>query len=440
MKCQVQRQRMKDAERPATDIPDAHRNEYQRRDGKNDTVHAPIVRHVGRTGKGDRLAAKTEICDRWWMNMWALAARVVVRLAWPVRPGAFRLWLALLVFIHHLSSLDWGPAAVYAFFVLSGFWIETMWAARYRHARRPYLTYLVSRVWRLAPAMVLVSVITIVLLPVIGVPATVIWAAPLHLIASTAFLLGYAWLPYLPVGSAWSLDVEMQFYLVAPMLALALAGTGAAAAAGPDRGRPGRAGPAVLVVAASVCSAWSALVIKAYVLPCYIAFFMVGMTASRLAWQPSRRLAGRSIAGTAALALGDIVSPWRGILVGGAHPGPLHVYAPAFNVALAVTIIPFAIADHPPDQRPARSRHGRDVVYRLSPALAGHAVVLRHHRPVPAAAGGGGDRHRPGAAGILADLALLRSSDQSPARARWVAARMVDDRATADRGRQDRAR
>src|SRR5579863_217672 len=111
----------------------------------------------------------------------ALIGRIVSRLAWPVRPGAFRLFLALMVFVNHFSSLDWGGAAVYAFFVLSGFWIETMWTERYRHCRRPYLTYMVSRVWRLAPVMVLVSLITLALLPVVGVPmATILPGNPVH--------------------------------------------------------------------------------------------------------------------------------------------------------------------------------------------------------------------------------------------------------------------
>lgn len=265
------------------------------------------------------------------MKIHVLAGVVVSRLAWPVLPGAFRLFLALLVFVHHLSSIDWGAAAVYCFFVLSGFWIETMWSVKYRHARQPYLTYLASRVWRLAPTMVLVSLITLALLPLIGISQATIWVGnPLHLIVSTVLLLGYSWLPYLPVGSAWSLDIEMQFYIVAPLLALMLAISRRAAFA--------------LLGAAALCSVWTVLAGKIYILPCYIGFFVAGMAASRLRWHPGRRIAAVSMALTVALVVGDVLSPWRGVLIGGAHPGPLHAYAPLFNLALAVALIPFAIA------------------------------------------------------------------------------------------------
>ncbi len=289
------------------------------------------------------------------MTALALFGRVVARLAWPVRPGAFRLFLALMVFVHHFSSLDWGPAAVYAFFVLSGFWIETMWTTRYRHARQPYLTYMVSRVWRLAPVMVLVSLITMLLLPLVGVPMTTILGSnPLRLALSTLFLLGYTWLPYLPVGSAWSLDVEMQFYIVAPLLAVALAT--------PKRGK------VAILAAAMLCSLLSALTIDAYVLPRYIAFFMVGMTAAHLRWLPSERQVRVSAGLTVALVVGVIVSPWRGIVVGGAHPGPLFVYAPAFNIVLGVVVIPFAIAT---------TRRPSDALDRMMADLS-YIVYLQH--------------------------------------------------------------
>ena len=72
-------------------------------------------------------------------------------------PGAFRLILASLVFVHHTSRLAIGPAAVYLFFCLSGFWIYRMWNGRYSKTVNPYLTYLISRLWRLLPTFLLVS-------------------------------------------------------------------------------------------------------------------------------------------------------------------------------------------------------------------------------------------------------------------------------------------
>ena len=42
-------------------------------------------------------------------------------------PGTFRLLLALLVVLDHFTGIMVGRAAVYLFFVLSGFWIHRMW-------------------------------------------------------------------------------------------------------------------------------------------------------------------------------------------------------------------------------------------------------------------------------------------------------------------------
>ncbi|MFM5931001.1 MAG: acyltransferase family protein [Novosphingobium sp.] len=251
------------------------------------------------------------------------------RLAWPVRPGAFRLFLAMLVFVHHFSSLDWGPYAVYVFFVLSGFWVQTMWEDRYCRTRQPYLTYMVSRAWRLAPVMVLVSLITVALLPVIGIPASQVFASnPLHLAFSSTFLLGYSRLDYAPVGSAWSLDVEMQYYLLAPLFALLAA-----------RLRSG-----VLMIAAAAISAASAVwTAHDYHVGKYLLFFFAGLIAARHDWQPGKRLAHASAIVVVALVIAVLVSPWRGILIGGANPGPLHVHAPAFNVAMGLLSIPFAL-------------------------------------------------------------------------------------------------
>jgi peptidoglycan/LPS O-acetylase OafA/YrhL len=250
------------------------------------------------------------------------------RLALPLRPGAFRLFLAMLVFVHHFSSFALGGYAVYVFFVLSGFWVQQMWTDRYARTRFPYATYIVSRVWRLAPVMALVSLMTVPLLLIIGVPQTQVFAAdPAALLFSSVLLLGYSWLPYGPVGSAWSLDVEMQFYLLAPALAWLSASFGS---------RP-------LLVGALVCSLAFSQLAQIPVLPKYILFFSLGMVAARSRWRPSRRLAALSGGGFVALVALVLVSPWRDILIVGAHPGPLHAYNLPFNVLLALISIPFAI-------------------------------------------------------------------------------------------------
>lgn len=266
-----------------------------------------------------------------------LVLRVPRKVAWPVDPGAYRLFLAMLVFVNHYSSIGIGSYAVFVFFVLSGFWVQKMWTARYARTRNPYFTYIVSRMWRLSPVMVLVSLITIVLLPVVGVPKEQVFAAPpLQLALSSTFLLGYSWLAYLPVGSAWSLDIEMQFYILAPLLALAVANA--------------RWRIVLLVVAAVLSAAFAVLSDTLHVmsptpvLPKYLFFFVVGMIAAYANWQPSGRLAAWSAAAFFVLVVVLVLTPWRDILIGGANPSARHqLLNHPYNVVLGITSIPFAI-------------------------------------------------------------------------------------------------
>lgn len=255
--------------------------------------------------------------------------RELVNLLLPTTPGAFRLFLALLVFGHHLSSFGFGKFAVYVFFALSGFWLNTMWRDRYHRARAPYRTYLVSRVWRLAPVMIVTSIITIPLLMLIGIERELLFSSnPLHLAFSTVFLLSYSYLTYVPVAPAWSLDIEMQFYLVAPVLAIALL-------------RPALRLP--LIVGAAILALVATWSLPVPTLAQYAIFFLAGMTVSATRWQPGRTLAY----GSAAAVIGTLVlvtaTPLAGILWGGANPGPLYAWNPLFNVVMAFVCLPYAM-------------------------------------------------------------------------------------------------
>ncbi|KHL26180.1 hypothetical protein PK98_06690 [Croceibacterium mercuriale] len=247
----------------------------------------------------------------------------------PTSPGAFRLFLALLVFGHHLSSFGFGKFAVYVFFALSGFWLNTMWRDRYSHARTPYRTYLVSRVWRLAPVMIVTSIITIPLLVLIGIEREVVFSSdPLHLAVSTVFLLSYSYLTYVPVAPAWSLDIEMQFYLLAPLLAVALLR--------PALRLPLIAGAAILALVAT----WS---LSVPTLAHYAIFFLAGMTVSATRWQPGSTLAYGSAAAVVGTLVLVTVTPLAGILWGGANPSPLYAWNPLFNVVMAFVCLPYAM-------------------------------------------------------------------------------------------------
>ncbi|EMI15573.1 acyltransferase 3 [Rhodopirellula maiorica SM1] len=132
-------------------------------------------------------------------------------------PGSFRLFLGFVVVIHHSFPLRMGAWAVGMFFVLSGYWISRMWRGSYSRKPSPYRTFLISRWWRIAPLFVVIQLLAaaLVLSGVSGDHTSVIedwrwWLTQPAVIGSTQF--GRLLPP------SWSLDVEMQFYLVAPIM------------------------------------------------------------------------------------------------------------------------------------------------------------------------------------------------------------------------------
>src|ERR1039457_628074 len=108
-------------------------------------------------------------------------------------PGLFRLSLAFVVFVSHCTRLELGSAAVYLFFMLSGFWVRQMWSKEYAPTTAPYRTFIISRLWRLLPVHYIALLMLIPLqyflwggiLPMAGWPE-------IHFALSHVFLLGYA--------------------------------------------------------------------------------------------------------------------------------------------------------------------------------------------------------------------------------------------------------
>jgi peptidoglycan/LPS O-acetylase OafA/YrhL len=140
-------------------------------------------------------------------------------------PGLFRLFLASVVVIHHSFPFRAGSWAVYVFFILSGYWITKMWQSRYVRTQNSYITFLISRWWRLAPVFLICSLL--------GLLSAALLQDPL---APAVLVNPVWWLRQLPIAGStygarilapsWSLDVEMQFYLVAP-IAIFLSGRAA---------------------------------------------------------------------------------------------------------------------------------------------------------------------------------------------------------------------
>ena len=139
-----------------------------------------------------------------------------------------------LVLVYHVARtqetafLPGGFVGVDLFFVLSGFLITSLLLREHRRTGRLDLRrFYVRRLWRLYPALVLVSALCAVVFAFF--PATFGLEAASPVEALVALVYGMSWWsglelpggPYL-LGLTWSLSVEEHFYLLWPVVLIAL--------------------------------------------------------------------------------------------------------------------------------------------------------------------------------------------------------------------------
>lgn len=123
-------------------------------------------------------------------------------------PGALRLILAGCVFVSHVSHLALGRPAVMLFFMLSGYWVTRMQGGDHK---QPYWLFVASRILRIWPLLAITSLIVMIAFKYVHI--TVVEG-----INSTLLLLGLASRKGDIIGTAWSLDIEMQFYILIPFI------------------------------------------------------------------------------------------------------------------------------------------------------------------------------------------------------------------------------
>ena len=259
-------------------------------------------------------------------------------------PGAFRLLLALIVFVNHTLPIQLGGGAVYIFFMLSGYWVHEMWFREYRFAKRPILTFFISRAWRLLP-MYYVVLLILICVRSIGNIDPFPWQdglslTTLHFYASHIVLFFYAMLDpqlrtFLPV---WSLDIELQFYIVAPLLFICFSPSN-------DRLRTLFVSSVALAGLFIFLRSFEGSKAQAGWLPMYLAFFLVGVRTAQTKWRPALGLAlGGATIAAAFVVLCLANASLRPLLVQGSFSGWLSDYNAAANVTLAFLMAPYAMA------------------------------------------------------------------------------------------------
>lgn len=176
------------------------------------------------------------------------------------RPGAFRLILALAVVVNHLTVVQSGRGAVLLFFVLSGYWVADLWAKT--PASQQLATFYLNRSLRIWPLYLVVMLMC----------ATATGHMPGF---SNLFLIGVASQPSAHlIGTEWSLDVEVQFYVLLPLFA-ALAT------------RFDRLGWTVLVFGIAYIG-WRIEATSGIVTVFkYLPFFAIGMAIQKTRWSPA---------------------------------------------------------------------------------------------------------------------------------------------------------
>jgi peptidoglycan/LPS O-acetylase OafA/YrhL len=246
--------------------------------------------------------------------------------------GFLRIALALLVVVHHLSRLGIGKACVYIFFVLSGYWVARMWNEKYRHCEQPWRTFVLARFLRIWPLFLIANVAATIVFNWAGreiaLPCTTDGSvgACVGSLLGNSLILGYTLLDSQALPPAWSLDVELQFYLVAPLIVAGLAGRSRVAVS-----------VAILVVSALAC-----IFLPDTLLP-YLPFFAFGVLVANGRLRVDAGVAQLSGAATLALAAAALLTEaGRAIVLTGANPSPLAAYNGLFNVLIAALAAPGA--------------------------------------------------------------------------------------------------
>jgi peptidoglycan/LPS O-acetylase OafA/YrhL len=247
-------------------------------------------------------------------------------------PGLFRLVLATVVVFDHFSRLAIGPTAVNLFFLLSGFWIYRMFRGKYSASDNPAGVFIASRMMRLLPMFIIFNTLAMVLNIFLKDQTK---PGSLSIIPNV-LIIGYSSLANPPFPPGWSLDVELQFYIIFPIIFVMM---------------PYFEGKFILVVSMLLLAGGSYFVLLAMlqfatigtVLP-FAGFFLLGTFSARNGWKPPRYVLIVSLISAVLILSAILVVPdLRGLLVRGVSDREI-AFSDAVNFGLALVLAPVALS------------------------------------------------------------------------------------------------
>lgn len=198
------------------------------------------------------------------MNAKSEAGRSLVGLLHSaiLAPGAFRLVLATVVVASHMSKYDVGRLAVVLFFYLSGYWTIKIWKEKFNS--QSIVRFYISRYWRIAPLFIIITILSA-------------WLRNFDLRIENFTLLGIASSNNDPTVVSWSLDIELQFYLLVPIFYLLIVRW------------PSVTLGASLIAAAIGC--WMHAEYNILIVAKFLPAFLLGGASYVYSWRPGRRAA-----------------------------------------------------------------------------------------------------------------------------------------------------
>jgi len=191
-------------------------------------------------------------------------------------PGLFRFLLAFLVLIEHVSRFQVGKVSVMAFFVLSGFWVTRTYCENYRLTSRSVFFFYQMRFLRIWPLFFLMICLSALTLTALGqTPNPQTWIA--------LPILGIATHAIDPIGVSWSLDIELQFYILLPLIVAVIVSKG------------------LIKSLSFALAAWILGLILAHIggiqtVLYFFPMFIAGMLVHFLRWTVTKRIASASLA------------------------------------------------------------------------------------------------------------------------------------------------